>query len=63
MTIAFSIPFWAILLILIGIGVIGFFVIVRKTGDFDIFTPMLALLFIVFFAVLAIGLAIGKLVF
>jgi hypothetical protein len=63
MTIAFSVPFWLILIILVVIGIIGFMIIADKAGDYDFFTPFLALGFALVFIVLAIGLALGKWVF
>ena len=58
-----TIPFWLILVILIAVGVIGFSVITGKAGDYDFFTPMLAVGFAMFFVVLAIGLALGRWIF
>lgn len=63
MTIAFTIPFWLIVLILIVIGVIGFYVISSFAGDYDFVTGFLAIGFALVFIVLAIGLLIGKYLF
>lgn len=63
MTISFSMPFWVIPIILVIVGIIGFAVIADKAGDYDFFTPMLALLFAMLFIMLAIGLTLGKWLF
>ncbi|WP_147536077.1 hypothetical protein [Bacillus marasmi] len=59
----FTIPFWSLLLLLIIVGLLGFVFISDKAGDYDFFTPLLALGFALIFIVLAIGLALGKWVF
>ena len=58
-----TIPFWLMLTILLVIGVAGYFAIGSRSGDYDIFTPILALCFLLVFCVLVIGLALGKWVF
>jgi predicted tellurium resistance membrane protein TerC len=63
MSIAFTIPFWLILVLLVVVGIIGFCVIIDRAGDWDFVTPMIAIVWAAIFIVLAIGLALGKWVF
>jgi hypothetical protein len=63
MTIALTIPFWVIIATLISVGLVGFYIIASFAGDYDFFTPFIALGWGLVFIILAVGLVIGKYVF
>jgi hypothetical protein len=62
MTIAFTVPFWLLIVMIPTIG-FGIALLLPSQGDYDMFTPLLAVGIIAVSVCLSIGLALGKYVF